>query len=111
MKRILSVLLLCIVILTGCSSNADELLFKNFTETLSGGDYAALYQLLSEESKQRITEEEFVTKYKSIYSGIKAAHFTFEMGEIDHKNDIIPFNLTMDTIAGTLKLKEFAAAL
>ena len=108
MKRILSVLLLCIVILTGCSSNADELLFKNFTETLSGGDYAALYQLLSEESKQRITEEEFVTKYKSIYSGIKAAHFTFEMGEIDHKNDIIPFNLTMDTIAGTLKLKDFA---
>ena len=60
MKRILSVLLLCIVILTGCSSNADELLFKNFTETLSGGDYAALYQLLSEESKQRITEEEFI---------------------------------------------------
>lgn len=108
MKRILSVLLLCIVILTGCSSNADELLFKNFTETLSGGDYAALYQLLSEESKQRITEEEFVTKYKSIYSGIKATHFTFEMGEIDHKNDIIPFNLTMDTIAGTLKLKDFA---
>lgn len=108
MKRILSVLLLCIVILTGCSSNADELLFKNFTETLSGGDYAALYQLLSEESKQRITEEEFVTKYKNIYSGIKATHFTFEMGEIDHKNDIIPFNLTMDTLAGTLKLKDFA---
>lgn len=108
MKRILPVLLLCFLILTGCSSNAEELLFKSFTETLENEDYAKLYQLLSEESKERITEEEFITKYENIYSGIKATNFQFEMGEIDDKNNMIPFTLTMDTVAGTLTLDNFS---
>ncbi|MDE5978382.1 MAG: penicillin-binding transpeptidase domain-containing protein, partial [Turicibacter sp.] len=66
-----------------------------------------LYQLLSSESKEMITEEDFISRYSNIYSGIEATNLIFEMGEIDTENHTIPFSLTMDTLAGKISLSNF----
>lgn len=98
---------MCVVLLVGCSSNKEELFFADFSKKLVNEDYEGLYFLLSNESQQCITEEEFVSKYTNIYSGIQASNIQLEMGKIETETQIIPFSLTMDTIAGQVSRSDF----
>ena len=107
MNRFFSILLLCLSLLVGCSSNKQELLFKSFSEKLVNEDYENLYLLLSSESQQSVSQEDFVTKYKNIYSGIEATNIQLEMGEVDKENNLIPFKLSMDTKAGEMNFSNF----
>ena len=102
MKRVLGMIILCLLLLVGCSSNKEELLFSSFSEKLINEDYENLYLLLSSESQQSVSQEDFVTKYKNIYSGIGATNIQLEMGEVDKENALIPFKLAMDTKAGEM---------
>ena len=107
MNRFFSILLLCLLLLVGCSSNKQELLFNSFSEKLVNEDYENLYLLLSSESQQSVSQEDFITKYKNIYSGIEATNIQLEMGEVDKENNLIPFNLSMDTKAGEMSFSNF----
>ena len=107
MKRILSMVLISLLLLVGCSSNKEELLFNNFSEKLVNEDYENLYLLLSSESQQSVSQEDFVTRYENIYSGIEASNIQLEMGEVDKENNLISFSLTMDTKAGELSFSNF----
>ncbi|WP_235069763.1 penicillin-binding transpeptidase domain-containing protein [Turicibacter sp. TJ11] len=107
MNRFFSILLLCLLLLVGCSSNKQELLFNSFSEKLVNEDYENLYLLLSSESQQSVSQEDFITKYKNIYSGIEATNIQLEMGEVDKENNLIPFNLSMDTKAGEMSFSSF----
>ena len=107
MKRVLGIVAFCALLLTGCSSDAEKLLFESFEEKLVNEDYEGLYLLLSSESQQAITKEDFITRYTNIYSGIKASNIDLEMGEIDTENKVIPFSLTMDTVAGEVNRSDF----
>ena len=107
MKRFLGLVVMCVVLLAGCSSNAEELLFSDFKEKLVNEDYEGLYLLLNSDSQKYITKEEFVTKYTNIYSGIGSSNIELEMGEIDTENDVIPFSLRMNTIAGQINRSDF----
>ena len=106
MKRVLGIVAFCALLLTGCSSDAEKLLFESFEEKLVNEDYEGLYLLLSSESQQAITKEDFITRYTNIYSGIKASNIDLEMGEIDTENKVIPFSLTMNTVAGEVKSRK-----
>ena len=107
MKRVLGIVAFCALLLTGCSSDAEKLLFESFEEKLVNEDYEGLYLLLSSESQQAITKEDFITRYTNIYSGIKACNIDLEMGEIDTENKVIPFSLTMNTVAGEVNRSDF----
>ena len=107
MKRVLGIVAFCALLLTGCSSDAEKLLFESFEEKLVNEDYEGLYLLLSSESQQAITKEDFITRYTNIYSGIKASNIDLEMGEIDTENKVIPFSLTMNTVAGEVNRSDF----
>jgi len=109
MKRILGIIVaLCLSLLSGCSSEDEvEPLFENFEEKLINEDYEGLYSLLSTESQALITEADFVTRYTNIYSGIQASNIKLEMGEIDTENYMIPFSLSMDTIAGPVNRSDY----
>ena len=107
MKKVLAIVLLFVTILAGCSSNEVDLLFSSFDEKLVNKDFEGLYLLLSSESQAAITQEEFVTRYNNIYSGIEASNLKTEMGEIDTENEVIPFSLTMDTVAGNFSSSDY----
>lgn len=107
MKKVLAMVMLFTTLLTGCSSNQVDLLFSDFHDKLVAEDFENLYLLLSSESQELITQEEFVTRYTNIYSGIEATNLEIEMGEIDTENEVIPFSLTMDTLAGTYTSSDY----
>lgn len=107
MKRVIGLIFIHLIFLLGCSSNEANLLFTTFEDKWVAEDYEGLYQLLSSESQQLISQEEFVTKYTNIFSGMQASNLQLTMGEIDTENDTIPFSLTMETIAGPVSLSDY----
>ena len=102
MKYITTFLMLLTLLLTGCSSDKTYSLFTTFEEKLMTQDYKGLYTLLSSESQQSMTEDEFINRYSTIYSGIGANNIELKMFEIDKENETIPFSLKMETVAGEL---------
>lgn len=112
-KLLLMVLIILVVSITtiGCSkvSKAEKVL-DNYKELWTKEDFKGMYGLLSQTSKDEISEEEFLERYNNIYSAIEATNLVIEAngkGEKVEKNIVIPFKVTMDTVAGKIELPDF----
>ncbi len=69
-------------------------------------NYEEMYNLLSEESKQKISEEDFITRNSNIYKGIDAKNINIQINGtdvIDESNTNVRYKIEMDTIAGKLE--------
>ncbi|KKI92435.1 hypothetical protein WQ54_09240 [Bacillus sp. SA1-12] len=102
--------MVCSILLFGCSNERKQAeAFEQFSDLLSNQEYHKLYDLLSTESKEYITEEDFVTKYTNIYSGIQARDLKVVKNEIEreNKNNVIPFSVEMDTAAGQVNRSDY----
>lgn len=62
-------------------------------------DYEKMYSMISENSN--ISKEDFVTRNKNIYEGIKAENLKIAI-EGDRQGDVLSFQTTMDTLAGRI---------
>ena len=103
---LLSIFILSIFVLSGCSKNNEaQSLVKNYEKILNEGNYEALYDNISKKSKEYISKEEFIKRYSSIYSGIGANDIKISIGEINSKTQI-PISITMNTLAGKLKFED-----
>lgn len=98
----------CFILLSGCSQeNKQEEVFRLFSENLSKQDYANLYSFLSKESTEYISEEEFVTRYNNIYSGIQANSINIKKNKTANEKDVIPFSIEMETVAGKVDVTDY----
>lgn len=99
----------------GCSGiNKAEKSFNNFTEKWAEADYTAMYEMLTNESKEYISEEDFISRYTNIFSAIEAKNLSFEINGDKVKDDngvTIPFKLTMDTITGNISIDDYKISL
>ena len=65
-----------------------------------------MYQMLSETSKQQISQEDFITRNKNIYEGIEMSDMEVQITgveEEDSKTSKITYNSTMNTEAGKVE--------
>ncbi|HIT88834.1 MAG TPA: hypothetical protein IAC41_00220, partial [Candidatus Merdenecus merdavium] len=81
----------------------DQLVKEYFT-LLSEGKYDQMYDYLSDESMSNISRQDYVTRHKNIYTGIKAENLTSNVTEIEDKMNakIVTFDTSMDTVAGNI---------
>ncbi|KMY49724.1 penicillin-binding transpeptidase domain-containing protein [Peribacillus loiseleuriae] len=106
-NKLFMMMILCFLFISGCSKESkQEEIFEGFSEMLTKQDYGKLYALLSKESKEYITEEDFVTRYTNIYSGIQAIDINLEK-EIDNEDNVIPFSIGMETVAGKVNISDY----
>lgn len=99
---------LCFVFISACSSESKmEETFDSFKEKFVNQDYEGVYELLSADSQERISKEDFVTRYANVYGGIGASNINIERGELDSETDTFSFTLTMDTSAGEVSFDDF----
>ncbi|MEN8076494.1 penicillin-binding transpeptidase domain-containing protein [Clostridioides difficile] len=108
------ILLLMITIMTfsiSCSkTNKYEEAFNIFKEKWINKDFESMYSMLNQSSKEYITEEAFVSRYKTIYSAINLTDLEITSNGDPIKNEgfyTIPFTLKCNTIAGELNLTDF----
>lgn len=105
---IISIMVLAIFILSGCSSkNKIEDTVDNYTKLLNDKKYDDLYEMLTIDSKNYIKSEfggkkEFISKYNAIYSAMGVNNIKTSIKKINDKLEI-PITISMDTVAGELK--------
>lgn len=99
----------------GCTSlNKAEKVYNSFTEKWVAADYASMYEMLTNESKEYISEDDFISRYTNIFSAINANNLTFEVDGEKIKEDgtiTIPFKLHMNVITGDLTLTDYKLTL
>ncbi|WP_125154124.1 penicillin-binding transpeptidase domain-containing protein [Clostridium rectalis] len=110
-KRFLfSICLISILLfLASCSKTSKiEKAFDEYKNFWVKKDYKSMYSMLSEESKNNISEQNFVNRYSNIYSGMEVKDLSIiNNKEKSDKSLEIPFTLTMNTIAGKLNIKGY----
>lgn len=91
--------------------------FEAYKDKWQKKDYAAMYNMLSSKTKEKMDEKQFVDRYTAIYNGIEADNITINAGTLDKskvgKGDTakIPFSITMDTLAGSVEIKDYEMTL
>ncbi|PRR82265.1 penicillin-binding transpeptidase domain-containing protein [Clostridium vincentii] len=107
----IGVSVLCVVgIVAGAiffvSKNADKPkeVLKEYIGLLNDKEYSAMYEMLSVESKENISEEDFLSRNKNIYEGIEANDINVEIGELSKTAGVstVPYDTTMNTVDGEL---------
>lgn len=95
------------LILRKPAKTSPEELLATYVEKLGQADYEGMYEMLSMESRESITKEEFVERNQKIYEGMEASDFELTRKEaVEGKNKTveIPYILSMETLAGSVKL-------
>ena len=110
-----SFLITSMLISIGCSGiNKAEKTFNSFTEKWVQADYSSMYEMLTTDSKEYITEEDFVSRYTNIFTAINANNLSFEIdGKSIKEDDVItiPFKLNTNSITGDLSLTDYKLSL
>ena len=88
----------------------EELLDTYFQE-LALGDYESMYGQLSRMSRQETDQERFAERNQRIYEGMEAENITVSQSEPEDGENgevVIPYTVSMDTLAGSLNLSNRA---
>lgn len=73
---------------------------NEFASHIKNGEYEEMYNLLSEESKEKISKEDFIERNKNIYSGISMTDYKLEIKseeEQENKNYILNYDVYINT--------------
>ncbi len=112
---VFSLLLAFMLISNGCSGMSKaEKAFNDFTEKWIQADYSSMYQMLTNESKEYISEEDFISRYTNIFTAINANNLIFEINGEELKEDgivTIPFKMNLNSITGDLSLEDYKLSL
>lgn len=99
----------------GCGAKDMHLTaFDEFKNLFVSNDYEALYEMLTLESKERISKEDFVNRYSKIYDDINVKDIALDInGEVLVEKNIatFPVNFKMDTMAGPLEYPDYQVQL
>ena len=86
------------------SKDKPEETLNEYISKINDEKYNEMYELLDEKSKQKITEEDFVSRNKKIYQGIDMSNMTIEIKDIKKSGSkrVIIYNIKMDASGGEI---------
>lgn len=99
---------------SGCAANSSKDVFQSYVNAWQNQDFQGMYEKLSAEVKGRITQEQFVKRYQDVYSGIEVTKLSVKPqfpDKIKPGKDgkvQIPYNVSMDTLAGKVEFSSQA---
>lgn len=92
------------IIVSKSSSKQAEEAWQSYADLINNKDYAAMYNMLTDESKKKITEEDFTKRNKNIYEGIGASDIKVEItnNESESGTRTLSYKSSMQTAAGEI---------
>ncbi|MGO1469179.1 MAG: NTF2-like N-terminal transpeptidase domain-containing protein, partial [Tissierella sp.] len=109
-KKILMLLftsIMTMLIFTACTSQTAEDRFKEYKEAWEDKDYQTMYSMISKDSKEHISKDDFIDRYTNIFDGIGAKDIDIKIKEDGEGKENILFTLKMDTLAGEVLLDTY----
>ncbi|WP_426347983.1 penicillin-binding transpeptidase domain-containing protein [Alloiococcus sp. CFN-8] len=105
---------LFLMVLSGCSKDEKpSKTLEAYKKAWENKDYKDMYSMLSKESKEYISEEDFVTRYTNVYSGIEAENIKINLPDLEEVDKTkeeetgVDFSINMDTLAGNIELEGY----
>ena len=107
-RIIIGGLIACAVLITTVffvfnQGKSNEQVVKEYFGFLNDRNYKQMYQMLDQKTVYTPTQKYFVKKHKEIYDVIDAKNIQIKV--LDEKDNIIKYQISMDTIAGKIKYK------
>lgn len=112
MKKKILIILVIVLLITAVggflyyknSKDKPEEILNEYISKINDEKYNEMYELLDEKSKQKITEEDFVSRNKKIYQGIDMSNMTIEIKDIKKSGSkrVIIYNTKMDASGGEI---------
>ena len=107
-RIIIGGLIACVVLITTVffvfnQGKSNEQVVKEYFGFLNDRNYKQMYQMLDQKTVYTPTQKYFVKKHKEIYDVIDAKNIQIKV--LNEKDNIIKYQISMDTIAGKIKYK------
>lgn len=113
MKQKRMLLCLCVVLLLAGTAGAviyrstrpgPEERISEYMALINTGDFVQMYRRLSDQSRDQITEEQFVDRNQKIYQGIEARNVAVTVEETVRENGKkrVEYSVSMDTAGGSV---------
>ncbi len=107
MKKVVFFLLITLLVgSTGCAKSTPEQALQAYVKNWQTQNFAEMYKQLAQESKTKVSQDQFTKRYKDIYGGIGLKNLEIKP-QIPDKftkdkdgNVAIPVKVQMDTLAG-----------
>ena len=101
---IIVAIIACVVIFNMPKEKPEDVL-NSYISMINDKNYEGLYSMISAESKQNISEEDFLTRNENIYEGIDAVNINIEIQEVTNNSNetAIKYKESMDTSAGKIE--------
>ena len=87
-------------------SNKPEEIWQQYIACINEQKYEEMYELLTEESKAKISKEDFITRNRNIYDGIDMTDMQIKISSVEEENSAtskISYNQKMNTDAGKVE--------
>lgn len=84
-----------------------EDIWQKYVSLTNEQKYEEMYEMLTEDSKIQISQEDFIKRNKNIYDGINMTNMKAEITAIEEENSAtqkVSYDLTMNTEAGNINL-------
>ncbi|MGG0853723.1 penicillin-binding transpeptidase domain-containing protein [Metabacillus fastidiosus] len=101
--------LLCfVIILSSCSNKPTaEQRLNEYINLWNKQDFSEMYRMLSADTQEKVSEKNFIDRYKNIYEAISVKNLKISTKEIEEKenekeNVSLPLSLSMETVAGPI---------
>lgn len=82
---------------------SPEKVLMQYMRYIEEKDYEAMYQLLDEESQNRVKKVEFITRNQNIYEGIEASRIRVSIIDGKKKKNAVSYSTVMESSAGTIR--------
>ena len=77
-------------------------LLKEYMGYIEEQKYDEMYELLSDESREKVSKEKFIQRNKNIYEGINVKNISLKTIVVNKDENKIKYQVEMDTIAGNI---------
>ena len=84
-----------------------EQVLNDYIAKINEEKYDEMYQMLDEDSKQKISQEDFITRNKNIYQGIDMSNMKIEIKNEDKSGKVsnITYQTKMNTVGGEVSFE------
>lgn len=84
-------------------AGAPEKILVQYMSCIEAKDYERMYSMLDEESRQRVSKKDFVTRNRNIYEGIGTKKLTITDVKVKKRENTVQYRTSLESSAGEIR--------